>query len=169
VPPDSPAYQRNMDEFYEQMAAKIAEFLERGLDVSVIVAGDPLLYSSFLPIYQRLGKHYETIIIPGIISAIASAACVGLPLCQGNECFTILSGLLPEDELRKQLAQNGTLAILKLGPKNFDKIRRCLAASGRDARAIYIEAASLENQKIMALADVKAQDVPYFSLILVGA
>jgi len=169
LPPRTPAYQTAMAEFYDQITGKMAIYLNQGCQVSVIVAGDPLLYSSFLPIYQRLGKQYEIEIIPGIISATAAAARAGLPLCQGNENFTIISALLPEDELLEQLRLNATFAILKLSPRNFAKVRQCLYACGKAEQAVYIEAATLPNEKILALDEVETDNVPYFSLILVGA
>jgi len=169
LPPESTEYQRKMQAFYNQIATQIATHLECGQNVSVLVAGDPLLYSSFLPIYQRLTNNYETIIIPGIMSAAAAAAATGLPLCQGNESFTFLSALMPKAELLNLLQTGHAFAILKLGPKNFDKVRNCLQEAGRESQALYIEAATQAGQKILNLAEVKAENVPYFSLILVGA
>jgi len=169
VASNSPVYQTTMTAFYDQIAVQIAQHLDQGQQVSVIVAGDPLLYSSFLPIYQRLGQAYETMIIPGVISATAAGAAAQLPLCQGADSFTILSALLPEDELLEKLQQGGAFAILKLGSKNFIKLRRCLIAARKETQAVYIESATLGSQKIMALKDVMADNIPYFSLVLVGA
>jgi len=169
LPPENPNYQQAMEVFYNQIAAQIAQFLERGQNVSVLVAGDPLIYSSFLPIYQRLSDKYETIIIPGIISATAAAAAVGLPLCQANESFTLLSGLLAEDELLARLREAGAFALLKLSVKNFEKVRRCLQACGKEKQAFYVEAATQPQQKILPFTDVVAADIPYFSLVIVGA
>jgi len=169
LPPENNAYQTKMLTFYDQIAIQIAGYLNQGFDVGVLVAGDPLLYSSFLPIYQRLGNDYKVVIVPGIMSAAASAAAVGLPLCQGNESFTILSALMPKNELVSRLAQGGVFAILKLGPKNFAKVRDCLQANGQESCAFYVELATREDQKIIAMKDVVAENIPYFSLILVGA
>jgi len=169
LPPDSPAYQAEMKQFYDDIAAQIAERLDKGLDVSVIVAGDPLLYSSFLPIYQQLRQAYETILIPGITSPIAAAGAAALPLCQGNESFTILSAFLAPEVLCKRLQEGGAFAILKLSPRNFNKVRACLQTTSQESRAVYIESATLEGQKILALKDVVVENIPYFSLILIGA
>jgi len=62
----------------------------------------------------------------------------------------------------------GAFAILKLGTKNFDKLRRCLQMTGQESRAVYVESATLETQKILELKDVVAEKIPYFSLVLVG-
>jgi len=167
LPPQSSTYQKMMNEFYDQIVGQIASHLESGLDVSVIVAGDPLLYSSFLPIYQRLGGEYESVIIPGVISATAAAARAGRALCQGNVPFTILSALLSEDELLKRLRAGGAFAILKLGTRNFDKVKTCLRAAGREHQSFYIESATLPDERILPIHEVSSAEVPYFSLILV--
>ncbi|MCP6134420.1 precorrin-2 C(20)-methyltransferase, partial [Klebsiella pneumoniae] len=56
--------------------------------------------------------------------------------------------------------------IMKLG-RNFPKVREVLAELGLDGRALYVERATMANQKIVALDAVDPQSSPYFSLIIV--
>ena len=56
-------------------------------------------------------------------------------------------------------------AIIKLG-RNFEKIRDVLQRLRLDGRARYVERASLPNQRILPLAEVTADSVPYFAMIV---
>jgi precorrin-2/cobalt-factor-2 C20-methyltransferase len=55
---------------------------------------------------------------------------------------------------------------MKLG-RNFPKVREVLAELGLDGRALYVERATMANQKIVPLDLVDPQSSPYFSLIIV--
>ena len=57
------------------------------------------------------------------------------------------------------------MAIIKLG-RHFARIRALIADLGLTDSAVYVERVSLENQKLMPLADA-AGDAPYFSIILI--
>jgi len=73
---------------------------------------------------------------------------------------------LPADELRRRLADADAAVIMKLG-RNFPKVRDVLAELGLDGRALYVERATMANQKIVPLAQVDPLSSPYFSLIIV--
>jgi precorrin-2/cobalt-factor-2 C20-methyltransferase len=55
---------------------------------------------------------------------------------------------------------------MKLG-RNFDKVRRVLHELGLADRALYVERATMANQRIVPLADVDPMASPYFSLLVV--
>jgi precorrin-2/cobalt-factor-2 C20-methyltransferase len=55
---------------------------------------------------------------------------------------------------------------MKLG-RNFIKVRQVLVELGLDGRALYVERATMGNQKIVPLEAVDPQSSPYFSLIIV--
>jgi len=164
----SPAdYDAALAHFYRTIAAQIAALLDDGKKVSVITAGDPLLYSSFMHIHDRLGSRYETSIIPGVTSISGAAAALKQPLCYHNQNFGILSALEGEKTLTQKMLQADAFAIIKLGC-HFAKIRRILYETGLAARAHYIERATMPKQKIIPLDAVKSEDVPYFSIIIVA-
>ena len=55
---------------------------------------------------------------------------------------------------------------MKIG-RHFDRIRALIGDLNLTDKARYIERASMENQKILTLADVPADAAPYFSMILI--
>ncbi len=87
-------YAAAMDDFYRESADRIAEHLEAGLDVALLAEGDPLFYSSYMHMHNRLTSRFEAVIVPGVTSVSAASAATGRPLVQGDEVLTILPGTL---------------------------------------------------------------------------
>ncbi|MBM3545536.1 MAG: precorrin-2 C(20)-methyltransferase [Alphaproteobacteria bacterium] len=152
--------------FYDEAAATVAGHLDQGRDVAVICEGDPFFYGSFMYLHDRLASRYKTEVVPGVCSIVACSSALGAPLTYRNQSLAVLSGVLPEEELTKRLAAADAAAVMKLG-RNFEKVRRVVTNLGLAGRALYIERATMENQRSAPLAEVDAASVPYFSMILI--
>jgi len=132
----------------------------------VICEGDPFFYGSYMYLHDRLAARFEAEVVPGVCSMLGGAAVLGSPLVYRNQSLSVLSGVLPEDELRRRLADADAAVIMKLG-RNFDKVRRVLGELGLAHRALYVERATMGNQRIVPLAEVDPMASPYFSLLVV--
>jgi len=150
---------------YDGAAAILAAELDRGLDVALLCQGDPLFYGSFIGLYERLAGRYPIEIVPGVPSLFACAAAAGLPLVAGNDILTVIPATLDEAALAARLAATEAAAIIKLG-RHFVKLRRVLERLGRLDRALYVERASLPEQRVLPLAAVEPARVPYFAMAL---
>lgn len=159
-------YEQIVSDFYGEITDTIASHLDRGQDVAVIAEGDPFFYGSFMYIHDRLAGRYETQVVPGVCSVLGASAVLGAPLVYRNQTLSVLSGVMDAEELKQRLADTGAAAIMKLG-KNLDKVRAVLADLGLMDRALYVERATMSNQRIVPLAEVDGDDCPYFSIILV--
>lgn len=151
---------------YDRAAVEIAEALEAGDDVAVICEGDPFFYGSFMYLYGRLSDRFAVEIVPGVSSLTACAAALGAPLSARNDVLTVVPGPLDADTMKDRLAASDAAAIIKVG-RHFDKIRGVLDSLGLSDNARYIERATMPNQRIVPLAEVGADEAPYFSMILV--
>lgn len=157
----SPAQQ-----FYDDTAAELSSYLERGLDVAVLCEGDPLLYGTFMYLYTRLAERFRTEIVPGISSLTASASMLGIPLAYRNDVLSVIPAGLPRDVLRDRLSTCDAAVIIKLA-RYFGTVRDVLHELDLVGRACYIERATTEAQRIVPLDDVDPDAVPYFSMIVV--
>jgi len=160
------SYETVISDFYDTAAQQVAEHLDAGRDVAVICEGDPFFYGSYMYLHDRLADRYEVEVVPGVCSMLGSAAVLGLPLVYRNQSLSVLSGVLPEAELKARLATAEAAVVMKLG-RNFDKVRRVLGELGLADRAHYVERATMANQRIVALDAVDPMASPYFSMILV--
>lgn len=153
-------------EAYDEAAQAIRAHLDQGRDVAFLCEGDPLFYGSFAYLLSRLAQDYLTQIVPGITSITACAAAIGRPLAARNDVLKVLPGTLDAPRLRQEIASSEAIAILKVG-QHFEKIRGVLAELGLSERAIIIEKATRDDEKITPLCDVPEGERPYFSTILI--
>jgi precorrin-2/cobalt-factor-2 C20-methyltransferase len=151
---------------YDEMAERLAAELDRGADIAVLCQGDPLFYGSFAGLLRRLAPRYRVTIVPGVSSLTAAGAVSGAALVQRDEVLTVIPATLGEDDLMRRLAGVQRGAIVKIG-RHFAKLRRVLDRLGLIDAAIYVEHATLPDQRIAPLAAIVADTVPYFALVLV--
>lgn len=160
------SYEDVIADFYDTCAVQIAAELDAGRDVAVICEGDPFFYGSYMYLHDRLAADYPVEVVPGVCSMLGCTSVLGTPLVYRNQSLSVLSGVLPEAELKHRLRDAEAAVIMKLG-RNFEKVRRVLQELGLEKRAHYVERATMANQKIVPLDEVEPMSSPYFSMILV--
>jgi precorrin-2/cobalt-factor-2 C20-methyltransferase len=151
---------------YDEMAEGLADELDRGADIAVLCQGDPLFYGSFAGLLVRLAPRYRVTVVPGVSSLTAAGAVSGMVLVQRDEVLTVIPATLGEDELTRRLGGIQRAAIVKIG-RHFAKLRRVLDRLGLTDTALYVEHATLRDQRVAPLAAVDADTAPYFALVLV--
>jgi precorrin-2 C20-methyltransferase/precorrin-3B C17-methyltransferase len=117
-------------------------------------------------LHDRLSARYETEIVPGVTAFTAATAAAASPLSRQADVLTVLPGTMDEPELARRLAGTDAAVIMKLG-RRFPAVRRALAAAGRLDHALYVERASMPEQRWLPAAEVDPATVPYFSLVVV--
>jgi len=158
--------ERSSQPYYDLAAAEITKHLEMGQDVAVLCEGEPMLYGSFMYLFNRLSPRFETEVVPGISSTLASAAMLGKPLTYRNDVLSIMPATLDEVTLRDRLRVADAAVIIKLG-RHFAKVYQILEELGLLERSLYIERATMANQKITPIKEVNQAEVPYWALIMI--
>jgi precorrin-2 C20-methyltransferase / precorrin-3B C17-methyltransferase len=166
-PTDHPlGYYGAVDDFYDESAERLSKHLDAGRSVVVLAEGDPLFYSSYMYLHDRLSHRFPSEIVPGVTSLTAAATALRTPLARHEDILTVLPGTLPVPELARRLADTDAAAIMKLG-RTFAGVREALRHAGRLDDALYVERATTGEQRIMPVTEVDADAVPYFSMIVV--
>ena len=163
---DEPAYRDAICAFYDGAAAAIAALLDAGRTVAVLAEGDPLFYGSYMHLHVRLSPRYACEIVAGVTGMSGCWSVAEAPIAQGNDVFTVLSGLLPETELVRRLGEADAAVIMKLG-RHLPKVRRALCAAQRLDRAIYVERGTMADAVVMPLTAKHDDGAPYFAVVLV--
>ncbi|WP_054084676.1 MULTISPECIES: precorrin-2 C(20)-methyltransferase [Pseudomonas syringae group] len=164
--PAALSYEKVISDFYDESSLQVAAHLDAGRDVAVICEGDPFFYGSYMYLHDRLAERYHAEVIPGVCSMLGGASVLGAPLVYRNQSLSVLSGVLSHEDLKRKLADADAAVIMKLG-RNFHKVREVLTELGMAGRALYVERATMSNQKIVPLDQVDPMSSPYFSLIIV--
>jgi len=165
-PTSDSAYRTAIDQFFDESAAAIAEHLQAGRTVAVLSEGDPLFFGSYMHIHVRLMNRFRTEVIPGVTAMSGCWSAAGLPIVQGDDVLTVLPGTLEQPELVRRLRLNEPTVIMKLG-RNLPKVRRSLTESDRLGNAIYVERGTMQNERMMPLAEKTDDSAPYFAIVLV--
>jgi precorrin-2 C20-methyltransferase / precorrin-3B C17-methyltransferase len=166
-PTDHPlGYYGAVDDFYDESAERLSKHLDAGRTVVVLAEGDPLFYSSYMYLHDRLSSRFPSDIVPGVTSLTAAATALRTPLARHEDILTVLPGTLPVSELARRLADTDAAAIMKLG-RTFAGVREALWQAGRLADALYVERATTGEQRVMPVSGVDPGAVPYFSMIVV--
>jgi precorrin-2/cobalt-factor-2 C20-methyltransferase len=153
-------------EIYDRAATRISSHLASGSDVAVLCEGDPFFHGSFMYLFERLVGDYTCEIVPGISSVMTAGCVAGQPLAARNDVLSIIPSPLADVDIEERLVLADAVAFIKVG-RHFARIRALLERNGLLASALYVERASLPNQRVLPLADQTGNVMPYFSMILV--
>jgi precorrin-2/cobalt-factor-2 C20-methyltransferase len=165
LPPEV-SYETLIIDFYDTSAKRIAERLDAGEDVVVICEGDPFFYGSYMYLHTRLADRYATEVVPGVPALAGGAAVLGTPLVCRDEVFCVLSGVLPADVLELRLRSADAAVVMKVG-RNLGKVREAVTRAGLLDHAVYVERATMADERTCALAEADATTAPYFSMVVI--
>jgi precorrin-2/cobalt-factor-2 C20-methyltransferase len=159
-------YERLLERFYDESAARVEADLAAGRDVAVVCEGDPFFYGSYMYLHDRLAGRYDTTVVPGVTSFSAAAAAAGTPLVSRDETLTVIPGLKSEAAIEVLLRGADAAVLMKVGSHLAD-VRAAAMAAGVGDGAVYVERASCAGERVLPLAGTSDVDAPYFSVILV--
>jgi precorrin-2/cobalt-factor-2 C20-methyltransferase len=163
---DGPPYREALKLFYAESGATIAAHLEGGRDVALLSEGDPLFYGSFMHLFVRLRQRFAVTIVPGVSSICGAWGAAETAMTWGDDSLVVLPATLPLEELTRRLTLADAVVIMKIG-RNFLRAKQALTKAGMAERAIYVERATMDGERIMPLCARSDAAAPYFSMILV--
>ncbi len=159
-----PEYNRQMAEFYEAWAQKLAILAETDT-VLVLCEGDPFFYGSFMHLYTRLRERVPVEVVPGITGMSGCWTATGEPITWGDDVLTVVTATMSETDLTARARETDALVVMKIG-RNLEKLRRALAAAGRLQDAWLVERGTMPDQKVHRLTEAP-EKVPYFSIAVI--
>lgn len=159
-----------LQSYWREACDLIYQRLAAGSDCVFLTEGDPLLFGTFIYIFEMLkdrdpGLRME--VVPGISSVNASAACAGLPLASADDRLAILPATYEGEMLRRTLEDFDTVVLLKVYSV-FDQILDVLEELGLAGNAVYVSRCSTPAEKIVRdIRSLRGQKLDYLSLLIV--
>ncbi|MDO4478121.1 MAG: precorrin-2 C(20)-methyltransferase [Lachnospiraceae bacterium] len=146
---------------HEAGAAKIAEYLDKGINVVFLTLGDVTIYSTFTYLQFILEKQDYTIsLVSGIPSFCAAAARTNVPLSIWQEPIHVIPA---RQSLDITLPEDGTVVLMKSGSK-MAKVKDMLRSQGR--QAVMVMDCGMPTEQIFNSVDEIPDDAGYYSLII---
>ncbi|WP_010163311.1 precorrin-2 C(20)-methyltransferase [Sphingomonas sp. PAMC 26617] len=165
IPVADPRYNDRLCGFYADCTDHLAALSATGEDVVVLCEGDPFFYGSFMHLHSRLAGIVPVRVIPGITGMSGAWTASGTPITWGEDVLTVLTATMTEDELTRRIRDTDALVVMKIG-RHLAKLRRAVAAAGRDDAAWLVEYAAMPDQRVTRLCDADSI-APYFSILLI--
>lgn len=164
----------NNHKLWLKSAAVAAEKVKDG-DVAFITLGDPMLYSTFLYLYECIKEIHPEIkfeIIPGVSSIMAVAASSQLPLGENEEVVTIIPSDLDVSTIEKNAKNSDSMVFMKCAHRIKDFVPILLRAGFTENSAIaLVKHCTLPEEKVLVgkLSEVNKWDITeeYFSVAIV--
>lgn len=152
-------------------AREIAAELRAGNDVAFITEGDPMLFSTFLHVWELLREvapEVEVDIVPGVPSLGAAAALTGIPLGQGDQQVAIVPATWHEDALREVLSGWDVVVLMKVA-RVLPRVIDLLKELGRYPHAALVSRGSSEQQLVTRdLERFRDRRLNYLTTVIVG-
>jgi len=161
---------KRLQDYWHQAADTIWQYLEKGKDSAFVNIGDPLLYGTFIHIWEMLKQSHPEIeveVIPGISSINAAAARAIVPLASNDERIAIISGNHEAQVIRDTLENFDTVVFLKVNTM-FDKLLGILEELNLMGKSVYVRRCTTQDEEIIRdISQLKGEKVDYFSLLIV--
>ena len=166
IPAEHPDYQSQIAAFYRASAESLAALLRDGKSVGLLAEGDPFFYGSFMHMWRRLAADFPVEVVPGVTGMSGCWTRANLPMTWGNDTLSVLPGTLAEDSWSSACSTPTPRSIMKVG-RNFAKVRRAVERAGLLSRAVYVERGTMEDERILPLADCGEPAGAYFAMVLI--
>lgn len=156
--------------YWRQAALQIQQRLSKGGNGAFINIGDPLLYGTFIYIWDILRREYpetEVEIIPGISSINAAGAKAQVPLAIDDDNIAIISGDQKAEMIKSALASFDTVIFMKVNTV-FNKLFKILEETQLIDRGVFIKRCTTGKEEIVRdIRALKENKLDYFSLLIV--
>jgi precorrin-2/cobalt-factor-2 C20-methyltransferase len=166
APADSAAYHSAIGAFYRETAKRLAALLKEGKSVGLLAEGDPFFYGSFMHMWRRLAADFPVEVVPGVTGMSGCWTRAKMPITWGDDMLSVLPGTLGEKQLVERLRLTDAAVIMKVG-RNLAKVRRAIEQAGLLSRAIYVERGTMEDERILPLAECVEGRGAYFGIVLI--
>ncbi|MCX7364040.1 MAG: precorrin-2 C(20)-methyltransferase [Alphaproteobacteria bacterium] len=167
IPAGHPDYQQQIGGFYREAAERLAVLLRQGKSVGLVAEGDPFFYGSFMHMWRRLSGDFPVEVVPGVTGMSGCWTRANLPITWGDDTLSVLPGTLSEETLVDRLRRTDAAVIMKVG-RNLGKVRRAVEAAGLLSRAVYVERGTMEDERILPLAECEESRGAYFAMVLIA-
>lgn len=154
---------------WNSVSGEIVEDVKKGKNVGFVTLGDPMIYSTYVYVMERLMEHIEVETIPGISSFSNIASNQNFPLVMDTDPLIVIPCTMEEDKIDEALEKYDCLVLMKVYKKInivIDKLKKHDLID----HAILVSNSSQDKEEVFTnLRDEHIDEkISYFSTILVN-
>ncbi|MDH6363377.1 precorrin-2/cobalt-factor-2 C20-methyltransferase [Enterococcus sp. PF1-24] len=153
---------------WDKIAEEIITDVKSGKEVGFITLGDPMIYSTYSYLLERVVGKIATETIAGISSFTQMANALQLPLVIDEESYAVLPATADEAVIKMALEQFSTIVLMKVAV-NLPKIINLLQQQDLLKQTVLVSNASMATENIMLGIESLAADekLSYFTTMIV--
>ncbi|MDQ0214228.1 precorrin-2/cobalt-factor-2 C20-methyltransferase [Oikeobacillus pervagus] len=158
-----------LEKYWNETAETIAGKLLEGKDLAFVTEGDPLLYSTFIHLFNIMKEKYPQIpmqVVPGISSFNGTAARLGLPLVDGDEQLAIIPATDNKEEMKNAIENHDCVIFLKVA-KVIDSMIENLKELDLLHAASVVTKVTSDEEIIWNIEECVDADLNYLTLMVV--
>ena len=151
------------------VSSEIVEDVKRGKNVGFVTLGDPMIYSTYVYIMERLMEDIEVETIPGISSFSNIASNQNFPLVMDTDPLIIIPCTMEEEKIDEAFEKYDCIVLMKVY-KRIHMIIDKLKKYDLIDHAILVSNSSQEKEEVFTnLRDEHIDEkISYFSTILIN-
>ena len=156
-------------EAWEEVSREIVNDVKSGKDVGFITLGDPMIYSTYVYVMERIMDEVEVETIPGISSFSHIASNQNFPLVMDTDPLVIIPCTMEEEKIDEALEKYDCIVLMKIYKKInliLDKLKKYDLID----HAVLVSNSSQEREKVFTNLREEEIDekISYFSTILIN-
>ncbi|MPM39711.1 Cobalt-precorrin-2 C(20)-methyltransferase [bioreactor metagenome] len=154
---------------WNSVSGEIVEDVKKGKNVGFVTLGDPMIYSTYVYVMERLMEEIEVETIPGISSFSNIASKQNFPLVMDTDPLIVIPCTMEEDKIDEALEKYDCLVLMKIY-KKINMIIDKLKKHDLIDHAILVSNSSQDKEVVFTnLRDEHIDEkISYFSTILVN-
>lgn len=153
---------------WDEIAIEIEKDVKDGKNVGFVTLGDPMIYSTYVYLLERVRGKVEVETVPGISSFSNIASNQNFPLVMDREPLIVVPCTTDESKLDYALENYSSIVLMKVY-KNFKEIIEKIKKNNLLDHAILVSNSSLNEEKVYTnLANLDKDKISYFSTILIN-
>ena len=156
-------------EAWEYISKEIVSDVKNGKDVGFITLGDPMIYSTYVYVMERIMDEVEVETIPGISSFSNIASNQNFPLVMDTDPLVVIPCTMEEEKIDEALQKYDCIVLMKIYKKInliLDKLKKYDLID----HAILVSNSSQEKEEVFTNLREEEIDekISYFSTILIN-
>ena len=154
---------------WDAISREIVDDVKSGRQVGFISLGDPMLYSTYVYLLERISGQVEVETIPGISSFSNIAASNNFPLAMDTDPMVTYPCTSSMEEIEKIVDKFDSIVLMKVY-KKCREIIEMLEAKGISENAILVSKSSMEGELVYRdISKAKSLDTySYFTTIIIN-
>lgn len=159
-----------LTEHWDLATERIVEAARQGKTLAFITIGDPMFYSTYAYVLERVKKKFIDITIetiPGITAFASCSSFINEPLTEGDEKLAVIPAAYGIDAIRKALQEYDNVVLMKIN-RIYDEVVTLLNEMDLLGKAVYVSRAGHPDQFYTTdLEGLLGKDRDYMSMMIV--